>query len=201
MRAPGLRIGNSSSGNVVALIDPVRIGNSSSSIGFGIGIGADIFPRIDGCWPDLGRREPDLGLDLNRLTLIASSLGVCSSSAGSNIVRPARGRGGSEGCRANEADMEGRRTPHGHGATYGTRAPNVVDLQGFFCPAAAPGFWAKQTQCLFSSFRRCRVSSPTWPAKAAFGSRGRAALPLSSVENLFGPAYRRPNGHAKPTKK
>lgn len=47
---PGVRIGNSSSAVIDALADPgFRIGNSSSSGLLGIGIGAEIVPRIDLC--------------------------------------------------------------------------------------------------------------------------------------------------------
>jgi hypothetical protein len=45
-----------------------RMGNSSS-MGFGIGIGPDILPRID--WPVLGR--PALEADFQRLTFIVLS--------------------------------------------------------------------------------------------------------------------------------
>lgn len=54
---PGWRMGNSSSGEVMALEEPgFRMGNSSSpsSRAVGIGIGADIVPRID-LRPDLVR--------------------------------------------------------------------------------------------------------------------------------------------------
>lgn len=72
-RLPGLRIGNSSSSVVVAMPVPgFRIGNSSSSIRLGMGIGADILPRMD-WWPDFGR--PDFGRlalepDFHRLTFM-----------------------------------------------------------------------------------------------------------------------------------
>jgi hypothetical protein len=47
---PGKRIGNSSSAAVDALADPgFRIGNSSSTGLVGIGIGAEMVPRMDLC--------------------------------------------------------------------------------------------------------------------------------------------------------
>jgi len=63
MPVPGFRIGNSSSGEVKAFAEPgFRIGNSSSSIALGIGMGAEMVPRMDfgaGLRPGLARPEPD----------------------------------------------------------------------------------------------------------------------------------------------
>jgi hypothetical protein len=56
MPAPGCRTGNSSSGFVAAFAEPgFRIGNSSSSNPVGIGIGAEMVPRIDLLRPGLAR--------------------------------------------------------------------------------------------------------------------------------------------------
>jgi hypothetical protein len=60
---PGFRIGNSSSGEVKAFAEPgFRMGNSSSSIALGIGMGAEMVPRMDfgaGLRAGLARPEPD----------------------------------------------------------------------------------------------------------------------------------------------
>ncbi len=67
MVALGSRIGNSSSdggGFVEAKVVPGdRMGNSSSSIGLGMGMGPDIRPRIDGRTTGLGRPRARGGLE------------------------------------------------------------------------------------------------------------------------------------------
>ncbi len=66
-------MGNSSSDGGLAAAKEVpgcRMGNSSSSSGFGIGMGPDILPRMDGLAGGLDR--PALELDLKRLTFMAS---------------------------------------------------------------------------------------------------------------------------------
>lgn len=51
-------MGNSSSGLFAARLAPaLRIGNSSSSAGFGIGIGPEILPRME--WAGRGRPCPE----------------------------------------------------------------------------------------------------------------------------------------------
>lgn len=72
MPVPGLRIGNSSSAAADALADTgFRIGNSSASGVLGIGIGAEMVPRID-LWRDLARLavEPDFPNMLGMLSAV-----------------------------------------------------------------------------------------------------------------------------------
>lgn len=63
MPVPGFRIGNSSSGEVKAFAEPgFRMGNSSSSMALGMGMGAEMVPRMDfgaGLGAGLARPEPD----------------------------------------------------------------------------------------------------------------------------------------------
>ena len=98
MPVPGFRIGNSSSGEVKAFADPgFRIGNSSSSMELGMGMGAEIVPRMDlgaGFGAGLARPEPDF----QRVGMVTreTSRGtkVLRYKRGNSATRQNRGRGG-----------------------------------------------------------------------------------------------------------
>jgi hypothetical protein len=79
MPAPGCRIGNSSSRFAAAFAEPgFRIGNSSSSNPVGIGIGAEMVPRIDLLRPGLARLAAP---DFQRLGM-AFELAYCRKATG-----------------------------------------------------------------------------------------------------------------------
>ena len=91
MLAPGVRIGNSSSAVTDALADPgFRIGNSSSSGLLGIGIGAEMVPRIDLCRV-LAR--PAVEPDFPKILGMSDGVGGRSVGSGGEMMEKGEGRG------------------------------------------------------------------------------------------------------------
>lgn len=91
MLAPGVRIGNSSSAVTDALADPgFRIGNSSSSGLLGIGIGAEMVPRIDFCRV-LAR--PAVEPDFPKILGMSDGVGGRSVGSGGEMMEKGEGRG------------------------------------------------------------------------------------------------------------